>query len=106
MVTMIARTKPMMTIPSVEPTSDSPSVVGDGVAICWENEAALKFCAADFALLKFTEASTKTSVMNTSVIPKICDVFIVLLWVLYHARKLRFNLDSPPSAHYHKIIWN
>jgi len=40
---MIARTNPMMTMPSVEPTSDLSPTGGVGVVICMESEAALKF---------------------------------------------------------------
>ena len=42
-MTTMTRTKPMITIPSVEPTSDTFSADWMGVVICIESEAALTF---------------------------------------------------------------
>ena len=42
-MTIITRTKPMITMPSVEPTSDTLSAGWSGVLICIEREAVLKF---------------------------------------------------------------
>jgi hypothetical protein len=67
----------MTTIPSVDPTSDTSFAGGVKVAICMESDDALKFLADTSGRSKFTEASTKTSVMNIKAIPKIYDVFML-----------------------------
>ncbi len=62
---------PMITMPSVDPTSETSPASGVGLAIWSGSEATLRLCVDAAGCLKFVEASTKTSVMNTSVIPKI-----------------------------------
>ena len=68
----MTRTKPIMTMPSVEPTSDLSPTDGVGVVICMESEAALKFFAETVGWSKFVAAtSTKISTIIIKAIPKI-----------------------------------
>ena len=99
-MTTMEITKPMMTMPSVEPTTETPFTVGVGVATCIASEDAPRFFADTFDCSTFAvAASTNTSTMNIKAIPKTCDVFIVICEVLYHAGSRVSNLHAALCFH-------
>lgn len=81
-MTIIIIITPMITMPSVDPTSEASCADGVGWTICIESEAALKLCVVTFDRSKLAEANAKISVMNISVIPKTCAVFMFIMSIV------------------------